>query len=71
VRHLEEESRRKDAIIMTLAQRVPELEAAQEPREPSQTVAGDAGVAESRPPAEGAQEAPERSWWRRWFGFVR
>jgi hypothetical protein len=66
-----EESRRKDHIIMTLAQRVPELEAAQEPREPSQTVAEDAaGVAESRPATEGPQEAPEaRSWWRRWFGF--
>ena len=66
-----EESRRKDHIIMTLAQRVPELEAAQEPREPSQTVAEDAGVAaESRPPAEGAQEGTERrSWWRSWFGF--
>ena len=64
-----EESRRKDHIIMTLAQRVPELEAAQEPREPSQTVAEDAGGSEPRSATEGDQEGSEpRPWWRRWFG---
>jgi hypothetical protein len=33
IRYLEEESRRKDAILMTMAQRIPELEPASEPRE--------------------------------------
>ena len=31
IRYLEEESRRKDAILMTMAQRIPELEPAREP----------------------------------------
>ena len=65
-----EESRRKDHIIMTLAQRVPELQAAQEPREAPQTTAEDAGGVEPRPATEGAQDPSQpRSWWRRWFGF--
>ena len=33
----EEEARRKDAIIMTMAQRIPELEPASEPRDARQT----------------------------------
>ncbi len=59
-----EELRRKDTIIMTLAQRVPELvEAPQDGQEGAQRPAGSsAGVVES-------QEEPERlSWWRRVFG---
>ncbi len=63
-----EESRRKDHIIMTLAQRVPELEAAQEPRGAPQTAAEDAGGSEPRPATEEAQEASERrSWLHRFF----
>jgi hypothetical protein len=70
VRYLEEESRRKDAIIMTLAQRVPALEAAQEPRDAPQTPDEDAGRSEPRPtPGEAQEAAQPRSWWRRWFGF--
>jgi excisionase family DNA binding protein len=56
-----EENRRKDAILMTLAQRVPELEEASEPRESPVTateVQGEGMV----PP-----EAQRRSWWRRIF----
>jgi hypothetical protein len=69
VRYLEEESRRKDHIIMTLAQRVPELEASPAPREAPHTAAEDAGDVGSHPTTEGAQEAAQpRSWWRRWFG---
>jgi hypothetical protein len=56
-------------IAYALAQRVPEIEAAQEPRESPHTAAEDAGGVEPRPAAGEAQEAPERSWWRRWFGF--
>src|ERR671910_2391186 len=33
VRYLQAEGERKDAILMTMAQRIPELEAAQEPRD--------------------------------------
>jgi hypothetical protein len=65
--HMRRESERKDAIIMqmaqanaTLAARVPELEAAREPRESpaaSSQEQGDANVPPER-----------RSWWQRWFG---
>jgi len=63
VRYLEEESRRKDSIILTMAQRIPELEApaSPEPRESPETAFEDAG--KGRGPEEG-----ERSWWRRLFG---
>lgn len=37
VRIRDEELRRKDAILMTMAQRIPELEAASEPRERTET----------------------------------
>ncbi len=53
-------------IAYALAQRVPELEAAQEPRESPQTVAEDAGGAEQPPPnTDDAQEGSGRPWWRR------
>jgi excisionase family DNA binding protein len=64
-----DESRRKDAILMSLTQRIPELEAAREPRDAPNTGPGYAVEPEGgepRPATEGAQEAPERrSWWRR------
>ena len=64
-----EESRRKDHIIMTLAQRLPELEPAQGARNGDERVPVAPDRAESRLPTEGAQEGAEpRSWWRRWFG---
>ncbi len=57
-------------IAYALAQCVPELEAAQEPRESTQADAEDAGgVEESRPTPQEAQEgARPRSWWRWIFG---
>ena len=62
VRYLEEESRRKDSILLTMAQRIPELEAASEPRgEP---------VRNSESSSNGDYVPPEqepRSWWRRLF----
>ena len=49
-----EEASRKDTIIMSLTQRIPELEAPTKPREASNA----------------AQEPSERrSWWRKFFGF--
>jgi predicted ATPase len=62
-----EESRRKDAILMTMAQRIPELEAASEPRESSQTSSEEQGSGAAVHPQDGGTE--KRSWWRQFFGF--
>ncbi len=62
VRYLEEESRRKDSIILTMAQRIPELEAAPEPREA--TTSDSEGASASAP----SESDKQRSWWRRVFG---
>jgi excisionase family DNA binding protein len=59
-----EEARRKDAILMTLAQRVPELEAAPEPRESPQTSSEQQGSGTAHPEDGGAEK---RSWWKRFF----
>jgi hypothetical protein len=61
-----EEARRKDAILMTMAQRIPELEAATEPRESPVTSSEYHGSSTARP-ADG--EAQKRSWWKRFFGL--
>jgi DNA-binding transcriptional MerR regulator len=58
------EAQRKDTIIMSLTQRIPELEAPSEPRESPET----ATVEEAEPRPASAQEAAQRPWWRRWFG---
>jgi hypothetical protein len=68
VRFLEDELQRKDAILMSLVQRVPQLEPAPEPRESPTQAAGGADRVE-RPAGGGAQEGTQpRSWWRRVFG---
>ena len=56
-----EEARRKDAILLTLAQRIPELEAAEIPIDTSATVTPDRG--------NGAEPTePEKlPWWKRIF----
>jgi len=63
-----EEARRKDAILMTMAQRIPELEAAQEPREapvaPSEEAVKGTATPEQQKPSE-----RRRSWWREFFGL--
>ena len=56
-----EENRRKDAILMTLAQRVPELEAPSEPAQ-SPTAASNGEDKGTAPPV-----TENRSWWRRMF----
>jgi hypothetical protein len=60
-----EEARRKDAILMTMAQRIPELEAAPEPRESPHT-SSDKQSGGTASEEEGEAEKP--SWWRRFFG---
>jgi hypothetical protein len=59
-----EEARRKDAILMTMAQRIPELEAATEQRESPQTSSEQQGSGVAHP-EDGGAEKP--SWWRRVF----
>ena len=53
-----EEARRKDAILMTMAQRIPELEAPAEPQAAPQTAS-----------EEASGTPPPPSWWRRFFGL--
>jgi hypothetical protein len=61
IQFLRAELERKDAILLSLTQRIPELEPASEPREAHETA--------SEEPAKGERgEAEQRSWWRRIFG---
>jgi hypothetical protein len=57
----DEEARRKDAILLTLAQRVPELEAPAEATQ-SPTVAANGEEQDLATP-----ESEKRSWWKRFF----
>jgi hypothetical protein len=71
IRFLREELERKDAILLTLAQRVPELEPTkEEPTEPSGSslTASEAsadGSSRGQSPEEGQQKP---SWWKRFLG---
>src|SRR5215210_5474122 len=68
-----EEARRKDAILMTMAQRIPELEAAQEePREPREAPVSSSEEADKGqvpPEQKEPTQRRERSWWRAFFGL--
>jgi hypothetical protein len=70
VRYLQAEGGRKDAIIMTMAQRIPELEAAKdsssEPPEPPVTASGETDKGK---PSEQREPSQRRSWWRAFFGL--
>src|SRR5918995_348395 len=68
VRFLEEELRRKDTILMSLVQRVPELEAPPEPREAHETASKDVSGGDEVPPSN-MEEPRASSWWKRFFGF--
>ena len=57
-----EEARRKDAILLTMAQRIPELEAAEIPTESSVPVTPDTGNSAAVQP-----DTEKLSWWRRIF----
>jgi uncharacterized coiled-coil protein SlyX len=65
---LRRELERKDAILLNLTERIPELEAPSEPRESPQTVEEEPERAEPRPGTSEAQEGAQRPWWRRMFG---
>ena len=65
VRFLREELARKDAILLTMAESIPQIEA---PRE-SPVSPGPNETAETTTATSGeAQEGSERPWWRRVFG---
>jgi hypothetical protein len=61
-----DEARRKDSIIMSLTQRVPELEAVTEQRE--STVPATDDNSKGTAPEEPAAAETGKSWWRRVFG---
>ena len=61
-----EELRRKDTIIMTMAQRIPELEPAREPT--SEPQESPKTVSEEDRRGETPADMELRSWWRRLFG---
>jgi hypothetical protein len=61
------EVERKDTLLMTLMQRIPELEAPREARDDPET----ASAAPGRGTAQKDNVTQEKpSWWRRFFGFV-
>jgi hypothetical protein len=66
VSFLEEELQRKDAILMTMAQRIPELEASAEPRESPETASEEPYSTHDAPP-EQQEPSQRRSWWRAFF----
>jgi excisionase family DNA binding protein len=76
IRFLEEQLRREqDAhsearrLVAALIQRVPELEAPQEPPGAPETTSGPPDREDVPPPATGgAPEGAHRPWWRRWLG---
>lgn len=63
----DEEIRRRDTIIMSLTQRIPELEAPSETRDAPETVSE--GEDRGEAPPEPQEPVERRSWWRRFFGF--
>ena len=66
-----EEARRKDHIIMSLTQRVPELEPPRDEPHAPETVSETAEGTDT-PPDRGDRETGVQrrsSWWRRFFGF--
>lgn len=63
---LHRELERKDAILLTMAQRIPELEVAREQRESPQRPSEQQGGRTAYPEDGGAEKA---SWWRRFFGL--
>jgi hypothetical protein len=75
VEFLRRELERKDAILLRMAERLPELEPAREPQGPTEPVSeveeGAVGAPEEAPEGPSGEEAgPERrSWARRFFGL--
>ena len=64
---LRRELERKDAILLRMAERIPELEAAPEPR--GEPVSHSEGNSSSTGRPDDDQDRQKPSWWRRFFGF--
>ena len=62
-----DEARRKDTVIMSLTQRIPELEAASEPRRSPEKPSEEPGRGGEAP--EQQEGSQRRSGWSRFFGF--
>ena len=65
---LRRELERKDTIIMSLSQRIPELEGSPELREDHMTASEEAAEGTTAPP-EQQEPSQRRSWWRAFFGL--
>jgi hypothetical protein len=65
---LRREVERKDAILLRMAESIPQLEAPQEPRESPETAEEEPERAEPPSGTAGSQEGVHRPWWRRVFG---
>ena len=63
-----EEARRKDTIIMSLTQRIPELEVPTEPREAPDAAMQSTANGDDRP-SQNQEPSGRRSWWRKFFEF--
>jgi len=67
IHFLRRELERKDTIIMSLTQRIPELEASPEPREGHVTASEEAAEGTTTAPPEQEEPSQRRSWWREFF----
>jgi len=67
VEFLRRELERKDTILMTMAQRIPELEASAEPRDAPVRASEETGKGTAAP--EQQESSQRRSWWRAFFGL--
>src|SRR5829696_9022784 len=67
VEFLRRELERKDTIIMTMAQRIPELEASAEPRESPETASEEPFNTHAAPQQQSQEPSQRRSWVHRFF----
>ena len=70
INFLRRELERKDAILLRMAERIPELEPAREPQNQAESAESrsDRGTASEEPSeSHKINERQQRSWWRRWF----
>ena len=63
---LRRELERKDAILLRMAERIPELEPAQEPQNQAESAEPQSDRVET--PEESEKAAEHRPWWRKIFG---
>lgn len=67
---LRRELERKDTLLMSLMQRIPELEPTREPQQaPSRPEDAPVGNEDQAFSSRGQREHEKRSWWRQFFGF--